>query len=71
MVKDGKPYVMFGDGSLAACKPISEANLASFIVDCVQGRDQINKTLPIGGVPLTKPFPRSQRMQARRDARQR
>lgn len=26
---------MFGDGTLAACKPISEADLAAFIADCV------------------------------------
>ena len=42
LVKEGKPYVMFGDGRLAACKPISEADLASFMADCVmdprQGR---------------------------------
>ena len=49
MVKGGKPYVMFGDGTLAACKPISEADLASFIADCVSKEDKINKMLPIGG----------------------
>jgi divinyl chlorophyllide a 8-vinyl-reductase len=49
LVKDGKPYVMFGDGTLAACKPISEADLAAYIVDCVQKEDRINKVLPIGG----------------------
>ncbi|WJX22655.1 3,8-divinyl protochlorophyllide a 8-vinyl-reductase (NADPH) [Trifolium repens] len=49
LVKDGKPYVMFGDGKLCACKPISEQDLASFIVDCVMSDDKINKILPIGG----------------------
>ncbi|AES64247.1 divinyl chlorophyllide a 8-vinyl-reductase, chloroplastic [Medicago truncatula] len=49
LVKDGKPYVMFGDGKLCACKPISEQDLASFIVDCVMSEDKINKILPIGG----------------------
>ncbi|XP_027368668.1 divinyl chlorophyllide a 8-vinyl-reductase, chloroplastic [Abrus precatorius] len=49
LVKDGKPYVMFGDGKLCACKPISEQDLASFIVDCVLSEDKINKILPIGG----------------------
>lgn len=49
LVKDGKPYVMFGDGKLCACKPISEPDLASFIVDCVLSEDKINKILPIGG----------------------
>ncbi|CAK9145522.1 unnamed protein product [Ilex paraguariensis] len=49
LVKDGKPYVMFGDGKLCACKPISEPDLASFIADCVLGEDKINQVLPIGG----------------------
>lgn len=49
LVKNGKPYVMFGDGKLCACKPISEADLASFIADCVLSEDKINQILPIGG----------------------
>ncbi|XP_050373575.1 divinyl chlorophyllide a 8-vinyl-reductase, chloroplastic [Argentina anserina] len=49
LVKDGKPYVMFGDGKLCACKPISEADLASFIADCVLNENKINQILPIGG----------------------
>ncbi|KAK2992038.1 hypothetical protein RJ640_014899 [Escallonia rubra] len=49
LVKDGKPYVMFGDGKLCACKPISEQDLASFIADCVLNEDKINQVLPIGG----------------------
>lgn len=47
--KSGKPYVMFGDGKLCACKPISERDLASFMVDCILEEDKINKILPIGG----------------------
>lgn len=49
LVKEGKPYVMFGDGKLCACKPISEQDLASFIADCVLDEDKINQVLPIGG----------------------
>lgn len=49
LVKDGKPYVFFGDGTLAACKPISEQDLASFIADCVSKPELSNKVLPIGG----------------------
>ncbi|GMP76756.1 hypothetical protein CsSME_00033300 [Camellia sinensis var. sinensis] len=49
LVKDGKPYVMFGDGKLCACKPISESDLASFIADCVLSQDKFNRVLPIGG----------------------
>ncbi|GLC72861.1 hypothetical protein PLESTF_001301100 [Pleodorina starrii] len=49
IVKKGNPYVMFGDGNLAACKPISEPDLASFIADCVSEQDKVDKVLPIGG----------------------
>lgn len=49
LVKEGKPYVMFGDGKLCACKPISEQDLASFIADCVLEENKINHVLPIGG----------------------
>lgn len=48
-VKNGQPYIMFGDGALCACKPISESDLASFIADCVVDPDKMNKILPIGG----------------------
>jgi len=49
LVKQGKPYVMFGDGTLAACKPISEADLARFMADCVAEPSKANSILPIGG----------------------
>lgn len=48
-VKNGGPYVMFGDGKLCACKPISEADLASYIADCVVKPELANQVLPIGG----------------------
>lgn len=48
-VQGGGPYVMFGDGKLCACKPISEADLASFISDCVSDAEKANQVLPIGG----------------------
>jgi divinyl chlorophyllide a 8-vinyl-reductase len=40
---------MFGDRKLCACKPISEGDLASFIVDCIIDEDKSCKILPIGG----------------------
>jgi len=50
VVKGGGPYVYFGDGYLASCKPISEKDLAKFMADCVRGdEDKINAVLPIGG----------------------
>uniref|UniRef100_A0A6V3P3W4 Divinyl chlorophyllide a 8-vinyl-reductase, chloroplastic n=1 Tax=Lotharella globosa TaxID=91324 RepID=A0A6V3P3W4_9EUKA len=48
-VKNGGPYVMFGDGELAACKPISERDLASYMADCITNKELINQVLPIGG----------------------
>ena len=47
--RKGGPYVMFSGGELARCKPISEADLARFIADCLDDQDKINKVLPIGG----------------------
>jgi len=47
-VRAGKPFLLFGDGRLTACKPISDRDLAGFIVGCLTdpARDGI---LPIGG----------------------
>ena len=33
----GAPYLVYGSGTECACKPISEADLASYIADAVQG----------------------------------
>ncbi|TCD47641.1 NAD(P)-dependent oxidoreductase [Chlorobium sp. N1] len=48
-VKSGKPYVMFADGELTRCKPISEADLARFMADCLEDPSLRNRILPIGG----------------------
>ncbi|MEM1089033.1 MAG: NAD(P)H-binding protein [Pseudomonadota bacterium] len=48
-VQQGKPYLLFGDGSLTACKPIAEDDLAAFIVQCLADEDKQNRVLPIGG----------------------
>jgi len=40
---------MFGDGELAACKPISERDLASYMAECITDSSLQNKILPIGG----------------------
>ncbi|MEM9187813.1 MAG: NAD(P)H-binding protein [Myxococcota bacterium] len=48
-VKDGRPFMVFGDGELTACKPISEADVARFIADCLVDDDKSNAVLPIGG----------------------
>ncbi|MER0236669.1 NAD(P)H-binding protein [Fulvimarina sp. MAC8] len=48
-VRAGKPYLMFGDGQLTACKPISDGDLARFIARCLDEEDLQNRILPIGG----------------------
>ena len=45
----GKPFIVFGDGTETACKPISERDLASFIADCLEEERLRNRVLPIGG----------------------
>ena len=37
-VKQGKPFLVFGDGTLTACKPISDGDLADYLADCLDGR---------------------------------
>ena len=48
-LKRGRPFVVFGDGTLTACKPISEEDLAAFLADCLDMPDRYNSILPIGG----------------------
>jgi divinyl chlorophyllide a 8-vinyl-reductase len=48
-VQRGRPFVMFGDGTLTSCKPISDEDLAEYLVDCVERPELWDRTLPIGG----------------------
>ena len=48
-VKRGKPFLLFGDGELTRCKPISDDDLARFIADCAADPARRNAILPIGG----------------------
>ena len=48
-VKRGKPFMVFGDGTLTACKPISANDLGRFLVDCLDDQERHNRILPIGG----------------------
>ncbi|MEM8664301.1 MAG: NAD(P)H-binding protein, partial [Pseudomonadota bacterium] len=48
-VRAGKPYLLFGDGTLTACKPISAGDLAQYIANCLDDPNLYNKILPIGG----------------------
>jgi divinyl chlorophyllide a 8-vinyl-reductase len=48
-VRAGKPFLVFGDGTLTACKPISDGDLAAYLADCVHLEERWNRVLPIGG----------------------
>ncbi|NRB36743.1 MAG: NAD(P)H-binding protein [Rhodobacteraceae bacterium] len=48
-LKAGKPFLVFGDGALTACKPISDADLARFMVGCLTRPETTGQILPIGG----------------------
>lgn len=48
-VRAGKPYLLLGDGTLTACKPISEADLARYMVDCIEDYGRHDAVLPVGG----------------------
>lgn len=48
-LKAGKPFLVFGDGTLTACKPISKQDLATYMIDCLADPNRKNQILPIGG----------------------
>jgi divinyl chlorophyllide a 8-vinyl-reductase len=48
-VRAGKPFLMFGDGELTRCKPISDVDLAAYMVRCLSDEALQRRVLPIGG----------------------
>jgi divinyl chlorophyllide a 8-vinyl-reductase len=48
-VKRGQPFLIFGDGELTACKPISDTDLADYLAGCLGDESRWNRVLPIGG----------------------
>ena len=48
-VRKGQPFLVFGDGALTACKPISDGDLANYLADCLEDERMWNRILPIGG----------------------
>ncbi|MEL6288274.1 MAG: hypothetical protein AAFQ35_05785, partial [Pseudomonadota bacterium] len=48
-VAEGKSFLVFGDGRSTACKPISDADLAGVLVDCLARIDVADKTIVAGG----------------------
>jgi len=48
-VMAGKPFLIFGDGNLTRCKPISDDDLARFIASAIDNPAMRDQILPIGG----------------------
>ncbi|MEM6275518.1 MAG: NAD(P)H-binding protein, partial [Pseudomonadota bacterium] len=48
-LRAGKPFLTFGDGTLTACKPISDRDLARYICRALTAPEMENRILPIGG----------------------
>lgn len=48
-VAAGKPFLLFGDGRQTSCKPISDRDLARYLVGCLDDPARHDRILPIGG----------------------
>ena len=48
-VRQGKAFLVFGDGLQTACKPIAREDLAAFMLDRLEDPNAANNILPIGG----------------------
>jgi divinyl chlorophyllide a 8-vinyl-reductase len=48
-LRRGKPFLLFGDGTLTACKPMADQDLGAFMADCLDNPDLHRRILPIGG----------------------
>ncbi len=48
-VQQGKPFLVFGDGRLTACKPIADEDLGDYLATCLDDPTRARRVLPIGG----------------------
>lgn len=48
-VQSGKSFLIFGDGQLTSCKPISDHDLGEYLVSCINNSALHYQILPIGG----------------------
>ncbi len=48
-VKAGKRFLVFGDGRMTACTPISDGDTARYLADCLEDPALHERVLPIGG----------------------
>lgn len=48
-LRRGKPFLVFGDGTLTRCKPIGDDDLGDYLAQCLDDPSRYNRVLPIGG----------------------
>ncbi|MEM7296509.1 MAG: NAD(P)H-binding protein [Pseudomonadota bacterium] len=48
-LRRGKPFLVFGNGALTRCKPISDRDLATYLLNCVADQNLQRRLLPVGG----------------------
>lgn len=48
-VRRGQPFLVFGDGTLTACKPIGDDDLGDYLAACLERPELQRRVLPIGG----------------------
>ena len=41
-LRKGKPFLVFGDGTLTACKPIGDDDLGDYLAECLEDRSRWN-----------------------------
>lgn len=58
-VRRGKPFLVFGDGTRTACTPLSDDDLADYLVACLDNPARLGRILPVGG-PHPAMTPREQ-----------
>ncbi|MCX7890653.1 MAG: NAD(P)H-binding protein, partial [Rhodobacteraceae bacterium] len=48
-LRRGRPFLVFGDGRLTACKPVSDGDIAAYLALCLEDPARRNRILPVGG----------------------
>ncbi len=62
-VRRGRPFLVFGDGELTACKPIGDRDLGTYLADCLDDPARRNRILPVGGPgPAVTPRQQGERL---------
>ena len=62
-LRRGKPFLLFANGQLTACKPISDTDLGHYLANCLTQPERHCRILPIGGPgPAITPLQQGQHL---------